>query len=91
MPTQARDLLGKVLVGLIPLAIGALCTIAWQNSHALTGQARDLENLRIDYERTKASLEPGRTIMLRFEQEEKEIAHLRELVEDNLACRPAKR
>jgi hypothetical protein len=87
----ASGILSKALIALIPLGLGALSTIAWQNSHALTALRADLEHLTVDYERTKASLEPGRTIMLRFEQNEKELAHLRALVEKNLACVPADR
>lgn len=87
MNNGAPGLLMKVLIGMIPLGLGALTTIGWQNSHALTALTENLEHLHVDYERTKASLEPGRTIMLRFDQNEKEIMHLRGLVEDNLACK----
>ena len=76
----------KAAAALVPLLLGALVTIAWQNSHALALLTRDYEDLRVDYEKTKASLEPGRTISLRFEQHDRELAHLRDLVEARMAC-----
>jgi hypothetical protein len=80
----------KALAAMIPLLIGALVTIAWQNSHTMALLTREYEDLRVDLERTKASLEPGRTIMLRFDHAEAELAHLRELVEQRLNCPPPK-
>jgi predicted DNA-binding protein with PD1-like motif len=47
-----------------------------------------MENLRVNLERTQASLEPGRTIMLRLDTNEKQVDHLRELVEQRLVCGP---
>jgi hypothetical protein len=78
--------MGRIIVGLIPLFLGALCTIAWQNSHALTAQGRDIEALRVSLERVTAALEPGRTIQLRLDKNESELAHLRGLVERSLAA-----
>jgi hypothetical protein len=79
----------NVALAAIPLGLGALTTIAWQNSHTLTGLTHQIETLRVDLERTRASLEPGRTIMLRLDRNEAELAHLRELIEQRLiACPP---
>jgi hypothetical protein len=77
----------KVLLALIPLTIGAFATIAWQNSHTLTVITTHLENMRVDLERTKVSLEPGRTFSLRIDKNEDELKHLRELVEQRLTCK----
>jgi hypothetical protein len=74
----------KAAVALIPLGLGALVTIAWQNSHSLVVLSQNVENLRVEVERVKASLEPGRTIQLRQDQAEKELAHLRDLVEQRM-------
>jgi len=89
-PAALHGMLRAALIALIPLCCGAFATIAWQNSHTLTAHGRDLENLRLDYERTKTTLLPGQAISLRFEANERELAHLRELVEDRLGC-PAPR
>jgi hypothetical protein len=88
---SASDLpsvLTRVIVALIPLSLGALATIAWQNSHQLARNMHDLETLRVDLERTRAALEPGRTIQLRLDANEKELAHLRGLIEDRLSAPP---
>lgn len=77
----------KIAAALIPLLIGALGTVAWQNSHKLTELNATVEAVRIDLATTKTTLEPGKTIMLRFDQHDKEIGHLRALVEDRLSCR----
>jgi len=90
MTAPTPGFLRPALIALIPLCIGGVVTIAWQNSHTLTAHARDLENLRLDYERTKTTLLPGQAISLRFEANERELAHLRELVEQRLGC-PAPR
>jgi hypothetical protein len=88
MTSNVAGWLLKAAATLIPLLLGALVTIAWQNSHALAVLARGEELLRVDFEKTKAMLEPGRTIMLRIEANEKETTHLRELVEQRLtACK----
>jgi hypothetical protein len=79
----------KALATLAPLLLGALVSIAWSNSHALSVLAINVEHLRVDLERTRASLEPGRTIMLRLDTNEKQLDHLRELVEARLVCPPA--
>jgi hypothetical protein len=76
----------KAAAALVPLLLGALVTLAWQNSHALVLLTHDYDDLRVDYEKTKAALEPGRTIMLRFDIHERELAHLRDLVETRMAC-----
>jgi hypothetical protein len=47
---------------------------------------REYEDLRVDVERTRASLEPGRTFPLRIDHVEAEVQHLRELVEQRLSC-----
>jgi hypothetical protein len=78
----------KAVATLAPLLLGALVTIAWSNSHALAVLAVNIETLRVDLERTRASLEPGRTIMLRLDTNEKQLDHLRELVEARLVCPP---
>ncbi len=77
----------KVVATLAPLLLGALVTIAWQNSQALAVLTAHIENLRVDLERTRASLEPGRTIMLRLDKNEDELKHLRELIEQRLTCK----
>lgn len=79
----------KVLTASIPLLIGALVTVGWQNSHTLSRLTDEYEDLRVEMERTKASLEPGRTIMLRLDQNESEIKHLRGLIELQMGNRPA--
>jgi hypothetical protein len=76
----------KALATLAPILLGALVSIAWSNSHALSVLAINVEHLRVDLERTRASLEPGRTIMLRLDTNEKQLDHLRELVEARLVC-----
>jgi urease accessory protein UreE len=76
------------LIALVPLLLGGLTTIAWQNSHQLAVLSLGLEAVRLDLERTKASLEPGRTIQLRLDRNEKELAHLRDLVEQRLTSQP---
>jgi urease accessory protein UreE len=76
----------KALATLAPILLGALVSIAWSNSHALSVLAINIEHLRVDLERTRASLEPGRTIMLRLDTNEKQLDHLRELVEARLVC-----
>jgi hypothetical protein len=78
----------KAIVALAPLLLGALVTVGWQNSHALAVLSLNVEHLRVDLERTRASLEPGRTIMLRLDTNEKQLDHLRELVEARLTCPP---
>jgi len=78
----------KALATLAPLLLGALVTIAWQNSHALAVLNLNVEHLRVDLERTRAALEPGRTIMLRLDNNQAELSHLRELVEARLVCPP---
>jgi hypothetical protein len=78
----------KALATLAPILLGALVSIAWSNSHALSVLAINVEHLRVDLERTRASLEPGRTIMLRLDTNEKQLDHLRELVEARLVCPP---
>jgi hypothetical protein len=78
----------KLAAALGPLLLGALVTIAWQNSHALAVLSLNVEHLRVDLERTRASLEPGRTIMLRLDNNQQELTHLRELVEARLVCPP---
>ena len=80
----------KAIVALAPLLLGALVTVGWQNSHALAVLSLNVEHLRVDLERTRASLEPGRTIMLRLDTNEKQLDHLRELVEARLTCPPVK-
>lgn len=60
------DWLPKILLAAVPLVLGALTTIAWQNSHALA------------------------TLAFRFDTTEKELAHLRGLVEQRLTCQPQK-
>jgi len=81
----------KIVATLSPLLIGALVTVAWQNSHALAVLTLSVEHLRLDLERTRAALEPGRTIMLRLDNDKAEIQHLRELVEARLVCPPPSR
>lgn len=76
-----------MVIALIPLTVGALTTIAWQNSHALATITTRLELIAIELERTKASLEPGRTFSLRIDKNEEELKHLRELIEQRLNCR----
>lgn len=71
----------KALAASIPLLVGALVTLAWQNSHTLARLTHDMETMRLDLQRISASLEPGRTIQLRLDRNEQEIAHLRDLVE----------
>jgi hypothetical protein len=83
MPIWAR-----AVAAVAPLLLGALVTIAWQNSHALAVLSLNVEHLRLDLANTRASLEPGRTFMLRIEQNEKQLDHLRELVEARLVCPP---
>jgi hypothetical protein len=78
----------KAAAALGPLLLGALVSLAWSNSHALSVLAINVEHLRVDLERTRASLEPGRTIMLRLDTNEKQLDHLRELVEARLVCPP---
>lgn len=78
----------KAIATLAPLLLGALVSIAWSNSHALSVLANNVEHLRVDLERTRASLEPGRTIMLRLDRNEAELAHQRELIEARLVCPP---
>lgn len=78
----------KTLAGSIPLLIGALVTLGWQNSHTLAALTHDMETLRVDLQRISASLEPGRTIQLRLDRNEQEIAHLRGLVERPLMNAP---
>ena len=80
--------LARVIIALVPLILGGLVTVAWQNAHALTRLTENLEHLTVDFERTRASLEPGRAIMLRFDQNERELAHLRDLIEQRLTCMP---
>jgi hypothetical protein len=81
----------KTVIALTPILLGALVTIAWQNSHSLAVLTQGVELMRVDLERTKASLEPGRTVMLRIDHADQELAHLRELVEARLvACPPSK-
>jgi hypothetical protein len=72
---------------MIPLSVGALTTVAWQNSHALIAITAKLEHMSVDLERTKASLEPGRTFMLRLDKNEDELKHQRELIEQRLNCK----
>lgn len=72
---------------MIPLTIGAFASIAWQNSHALTTIMTRLEHITVDLERTKASLEPGRTFSLRIDKNEEELKHLRELIEQRINCK----
>jgi hypothetical protein len=80
--------LPKIVIALIPLLLGGLATIAWQNSHALAALGVNIEAIRLDLERTKASLEPGRTIMLRLDKNDAELQHQRELLEQRLInCR----
>lgn len=81
----------KIAATLAPVLIGALVTVAWQNSHALAVLMLNVEHLRLDLERTRASLEPGRTIMLRLDNNKEELQHLRELVEARLVCPPPPR
>jgi urease accessory protein UreE len=76
----------KALATLAPILLGALVSIAWSNAHTLAVLAVNVEHLRVDLERTRASLEPGRTIMLRLDTNEKQLDHLRELVEARLVC-----
>jgi hypothetical protein len=78
----------KIIAALAPLFLGALVTVGWQNSHALAVLSVNVEHLRLDLANTRASLEPGRTFMLRIEQNEKQLDHLRELVEARLVCPP---
>lgn len=78
----------KALAALIPLFLGALVTIAWSNSHTLAVLTDREEAMRVDLERTKASLEPGRTFSLRIDHIEQEVAHLRDLVEKRLVQPP---
>jgi hypothetical protein len=77
----------KVAAALAPLFVGALVSLAWSNSHALAALSLNMEHIRQDLERTRTSLEP-RTIMLRLDQNEKQLDHLRELVEARLVCPP---
>lgn len=77
----------KVAAALAPLFVGALVSLAWSNSHALAALSLNMEHIRQDLERTRTSLEP-RTIMLRLDANEKQIDHLRELVEARLVCPP---
>ncbi len=79
----------KVLTASIPLLVGALVTVGWQNSHTLATLTTEYEDLRVEMERTKASLEPGRTFSLRIDQNERELAHLRTLIEERLTSPPA--
>lgn len=81
----------KAAATLAPLLLGALVTIAWSNSHALATLALNVEHMRRDLDLTRASLEPGRTIVLRLDQNEEQIKHLRELVEARLVCPPVTR
>jgi hypothetical protein len=78
----------KALATLAPILLGALVSIAWSNSHALSVLAINVEHLRVDLERTRAAQEPGRTIMLRLDNNQAELSHLRELVEARLVCPP---
>jgi hypothetical protein len=78
----------KALAASIPLLVGALVTLAWQNSHTLAALTHDMETMRLDLQRISASLEPGRTIQLRLDRNEQEIAHLRDLVERPLMNAP---
>ena len=80
------DWIVKALAALIPLLLGAGVTVAWQNSHSMALLTREYEDLRVDVERTRASLEPGRTFPLRIDHVEAEVQHLRELVEQRLSC-----
>jgi hypothetical protein len=76
----------RVILGLIPLALGGLVTLAWQNSHTLAALTASMENMRVDVETTKAGLMPGRTIQLRLDLNERELGHLRGLIERQIAC-----
>ena len=81
----------KAAAALGPLLLGALVSLGWQNSHAMAVLTLNVEHLRVDLERTRASLEPGRMIMLRLDTNEKQLDHLRELVEARPVCPPGPR
>jgi hypothetical protein len=85
--TSTHGAVRTVAIALIPLTLGALVTVAWQNSHSLTELRTEVEHITVDLERTKASLEPGRTIMLRLDKNEDELKHQRELIEQRLNCK----
>lgn len=85
--TSAPDWFRTLVIALIPLTFGALATVAWQNSHAMTTITTRLEHITVDLERTKAALEPGRTISLRLDKNEEELKHLRGLMEQRLDCK----
>ena len=89
MTGRANTWVVRVAAASAPLLLGALVTLAWQNSHALAALTLTVENMRVDLERTRASLEPGRTISLRLDRNEAELRHLRELIERRLTYPPA--
>ena len=62
---------------LAPVMIGALVTVAWQNSHTLVALKDTQEVIRRDLDETREEMERKDVLRLRFEADEREIADLR--------------
>jgi septal ring factor EnvC (AmiA/AmiB activator) len=62
---------------LLPVMVGALVTVAWQNSHRLVELKDNQEVIRRDLDDVREEVEPKSTLLLRFEADEREIADLK--------------
>jgi uncharacterized protein HemX len=89
VPEAGLSIAGKTLLAaVIPLALGGVATIAWQNSHMLTSLSRDQAELRRDLDHLTGTLTPSSTLMQRFDNDERELTRLRTLVEQRTPCPP---
>jgi uncharacterized membrane-anchored protein YhcB (DUF1043 family) len=66
----------KVIAALIPLLIGALVTIAWQNSYRITIIEHKQEALRNDLDQIKHDIEPRTTLLFRLDRLEQDVKRL---------------
>jgi hypothetical protein len=81
----------KALGAAIPLLLGALATIAWQNSHLLIRLGENQTEIRRDLDNLQTTLVPGSELRVRLTQDEREIQRLRDLADRLAACQqPAK-
>jgi len=67
---------------LAPVMIGALVTVAWQNSHTLVELKDNQAVIRRDLDETRDEMERKEVLRLRFDADEREIADLRQQLRD---------
>jgi hypothetical protein len=76
----------KAIGAAIPLVLGALATIAWQNSHLLIRMGENQSDIRRDLDNLQANLVPGSELRVRLTQDEREIQRLRDLADRLAVC-----